>query len=280
MQYGVSLTLTRQRTASLQESKFAMRLGNWISMRQQLTMGLSQAPPPPPPPSSYPKSSKMSTQRDWRFRTAMFSAGSLCLRTTKQPVTSTQQSPLSRSSRIRCFTLLPRRDRVRNQFRKGSRYVVHPQQQTSRTVSFNVEVIKRTNSLRYLGIHCDKMLTYKTQVESTKLRCKKGLSVLKSMASKGIKQCHLFLLYQSVILSVIDNGLGLTTLSQPNLLKLDRVHATRNHEIHSENNKTCATYWTCHPWNQDITWAKSKRTPMRCKIPRIHSPMLSKKKRG
>ena len=29
--------------------------------------------------------------------------------------------------------------------------------------------------------------------------------------------------YQSVILSVIDYGLGLTTLSQSNLLKLDRV---------------------------------------------------------
>ena len=67
------------------------------------------------------------------------------------------------------------------------------------------------------------MLTYKTQVESTKLRCKKGLSALKAMASKGIEQRHLFLLYQSVILSVIDYGLGLTTLSQSNLLKLDRV---------------------------------------------------------
>ena len=36
-------------------------------------------------------------------------------------------------------------------------------------------------------------------------------------------QHHLFLLYQSVILSVIDYGLGLTNLSQSNLLMLDRV---------------------------------------------------------
>ena len=90
-------------------------------------------------------------------------------------------------------------------------------------VSFNGEVKTRTNSLRYLGIHFDRMFTYKTQVESTKLRCKKGLSALKAMVSKGIEQCHQFLLYQSVILSVIDYGLGLTTLSQSNLLKLDRV---------------------------------------------------------
>ena len=86
-------------------------------------------------------------------------------------------------------------------------------------VSFNGEAIERTNSLRYLGIHFDRMLMYKTQVESTKLRCKKGLSALKAMASKGIERRHLFLLYQSVI----DYGLGLTTLSQSNLLKLDRV---------------------------------------------------------
>ena len=90
-------------------------------------------------------------------------------------------------------------------------------------VSFNGEVIERTNSLRYLGIHFDRMLTYNTQVESTNLRYKKGLSALKAMASKGIEQRHRFLQYQSVILSVIDYGLGITTLSQSNLLKLDRV---------------------------------------------------------
>ena len=90
-------------------------------------------------------------------------------------------------------------------------------------VSFNGEVIKGTNSLRHLGTHLDRMLTNKTQVESTKLRCMKGLSALKPMTSKGIGQPLLFLLYQSVILSVIYYGLGLTTLSQSNLLKLDRV---------------------------------------------------------
>ena len=90
-------------------------------------------------------------------------------------------------------------------------------------VSFSGEIIEHTNSLRCLGIHFDAMLTYKMQVESTKLRCKTGLSALKAMASKGIEQRHLFLLYQSVILSVTDCGLGLTTLSQSNLLKLNRV---------------------------------------------------------
>ena len=48
--------------------------------------------------------------------------------------------------------------------------------------SFNGEVIARTNSLIYFGIHFDGMLTYKTQAEATKHRCKKGLSALKVLA--------------------------------------------------------------------------------------------------
>ena len=56
-----------------------------------------------------------------------------------------------------------------------------------------------------------------------RLKCKKGLSVLKAMAAKGIEQHHLFLLFQSVVLIVIDYGLGHTTMAQTNLLKLDRV---------------------------------------------------------
>ena len=43
------------------------------------------------------------------------------------------------------------------------------------------------------------------------------------MAAEGVEQRHLFLLYHVVILSVTDFGLGLTTLSQSNPLKLDRA---------------------------------------------------------
>ena len=84
------------------------------------------------------------------------------------------------------------------------------------------------------------MLTYKTQVESTKLRCKKGLSALKAMASKGIEQRH-----------------------------QQRTHPLR----------PCATYWTCHPWKQDIRWSKSERISMRCRIPknRLHDAVKEEK---
>ena len=90
------------------------------------------------------------------------------------------------------------------------------------SVTFDGDVVERTSHLRYLGIYCDRMRTYGQHVETT-LMCKKGLSVLKAMAAKGIKQCHLFLLYQSVMLSVTYCDLGLTKRTQTNLLKLDTV---------------------------------------------------------
>ena len=60
-------------------------------------------------------------------------------------------------------------------------------------------------------------------VETTTLKCKKGLSVLKAMAAKDTEQRYFFLLYQSVVLDVIDCGPGRTARAQTNLLKLDSV---------------------------------------------------------
>jgi len=89
---------------------------------------------------------------------------------------------------------------------------------------------ERTSHLRYLGVHFDRMLTNRNHVETTALKSKKGLSVLKAMAAKGIEKRHLFLLYQCVVFSVTDYGLGLTTMAQTNLLELERV---QNHQGHT-----------------------------------------------
>ena len=71
-------------------------------------------------------------------------------------------------------------------------------------VTFDGAVVERTSLLRYLGIHFDRILTCNKHVETTTPKFKKGLSVPKAMAAKGIEQCHLFLLYRSVVLSVTD----------------------------------------------------------------------------
>ena len=63
------------------------------------------------------------------------------------------------------------------------------------------------------GIHSDRMLTYRKHVERTALKFKKCQSVMKALVAKGIEQRHLLLLYQSVVLSATDYGLGLTTMA-------------------------------------------------------------------
>ena len=95
-------------------------------------------------------------------------------------------------------------------------------------------VVERTNLLRYLGVHYDRMLTYRQQMEIAALKGKKGLSVPKAMAAIGIEQRHLF--HHSVVLSVIDYGLGLTTMSQDKSGKAGHS-AKRGNESHTGNHQ-------------------------------------------
>ena len=106
---------------------------------------------------------------------------------TKRPMISTRQSPLSSSS-WGSVIFVPRQS-VQNQCKQGASPVVHPQQQSSRTrnASILLQVTGCTDSLRYHRIQFDRMLTHKTQVDLAKLRRKKRLTVLKATTSKGIE---------------------------------------------------------------------------------------------
>ena len=162
--YLVSLTFTRWLAAALQERKVAMRLGNWISTPQQLTVGLPQAPsprpspsphpaPPPPPthPSPVPSPLQCLHTGTGGSEQQMVLAGCLCLRTTglstKQPVTSAQQSMLSKSSWIRCHTGVKRQSPKSIQARRKP--CVHLQQQSSRTS--NASILLQWRSHRTQG---------------------------------------------------------------------------------------------------------------------------------
>ena len=224
VQYGISLMFTRWLAVALQERKVAMWLGNWISMPKQLTMGLPQGPPSPPVhrPLCLHKGTDGSDQQ-W-FKPGVYACGWWAY------IQNSQWHP-------HCSHHCPGAARKRSHWCQETESEINPSKaqalwctlqnkavgQEMPAVSFNGEAIECTASLRYLGIHFDRMLTYKTQVKSTKLGCTKGLSTLKAMDSKGIQQHYLFLLYQSAILCVIYYGVGLTTLSQSNQLKLDRV---------------------------------------------------------
>ena len=62
-------------------------------------------------------------------------------------------------------------------------------------VTFEGIIVERTNHLRYLCVYSDRMLTYRQHAETTALKCKIGLSVLKAMAAKDIEERHPPLLY-------------------------------------------------------------------------------------
>ena len=209
-----------------------------------------------------------------------------CLRlqttsSTKQQEASTQQSPLSRSRWKESHWCQETESEINSSKMQALWCTLNNKAvgQAMPAVSFNGEVIEHMNNLKYFRILFDRMLAYKMQVESTKLRCKKGLSVLKAMASKGIEQRHLFLLFQSVILIVsVDYGLGLTTLSQSNLLKLDRV---QNEAMRVILGTTTDTSIEAMRYLLDLPSMEARHKveqvkvyKSQCKIPRIHFMML------
>ena len=220
VQYGVSLMLTRWLAAALQERKVAMRLGNWISTPQQLTMGLPQGSPLSPVLYNVYTKGLADLNSNGLSRIITLADDGLIYKTESDVSTAIAAVQEQLDVSYWCQEIASEINPSKAQA-LWCTFNNKAVGQAMRTLSFNGEVIERRNNLRYLGIHFDRMLTYMTKVESTKLKCKKGLSALKTMASKGIEQRHMLLLYQSVILSVIDYGLGLTTLSQTNLLKLD-----------------------------------------------------------
>ena len=71
-------------------------------------------------------------------------------------------------------------------------------------VTFDGAVVERTSHLRYLGIYFDRMPTYRKHMETTALKCKKRSVSPEGNGCKG--QRHLFLLYESVVLSVMITG--------------------------------------------------------------------------
>ena len=171
-QYGVSLTLTRWLAAALQERKVAMRLGNWISTPQQLTVGLPQGSPLSPVLYNVYTKGLADLNSNGLSRVLTLVDDGLIYKAASDistAVTAVQEQleKVSHWCQETESEISP--SKAQALWCTISNKVVG---QAMPAVSFNGEAIERTNSLRYLGIHFDKMLTYKTQVESTKLRCK------------------------------------------------------------------------------------------------------------
>ena len=111
--------------------------------------------------------------------------------------------------------LVPR-DSVRNQSKQGASPVVRPQQQCSRTSNVSSLLQWRSHRTHELSQIPWDLLWQNADVQDAgqinKTQMQERTICVESHG--WAKQCHRFLLYQSVILSVTDYGLGLITLSQ------------------------------------------------------------------
>ena len=75
----------------------------------------------------------------------------------------------------------------------------------------------------YLGITIDKSLCGNLHISRNIVKARKGLVALKTMAAARMSQKMLVILYQALILSVINYGFGLLTLSAAQLKRLESI---------------------------------------------------------
>ena len=91
-------------------------------------------------------------------------------------------------------------------------------------VSIAGKAIKRDHVLRYVGIIFDRSLSGKDHnILRVVQRSRKGLTALKTIAGAKMPQKVLLILYQALVVSVIEYGLGLLTLSNAQVKRLETI---------------------------------------------------------
>ena len=90
-------------------------------------------------------------------------------------------------------------------------------------VTISGQVINRETSLRYLGLIFDRTLSGREHISRLVMKARKGLNVVKLMARDGMSQRILCLLFDMLVLSQVDYGFGLLTLSKTQLNRLDVI---------------------------------------------------------
>ena len=83
--------------------------------------------------------------------------------------------------------------------------------------------LKREQHLKYLGITFDRSMCGNEHVTRIIVKARKGLVALKTMAAARMSQKILAMLFQTLVLSVVENGFGLLTLSKTQLNRLEVI---------------------------------------------------------
>ena len=99
-------------------------------------------------------------------------------------------------------------------------YIVHTQ---TPNVTFCGEVLVRTSTMKHLGVLFDRSLWFYAHVDTIIIKARRGLAAMRVMSAAKCAQQLLFLLYQGLVLSVIEYAMAILTLSPRQTERLDKI---------------------------------------------------------
>ena len=201
----------------------AMRLGTWASNAITITPGLPQGSALSPVLFNVYTVGITSNQLEGPGRTLSFADDGLAYRTgrDRQAIADSVQEELDR---IGAWC-----EANNGKIHPGKAQVLwcslnnHAVKAQMPDVSINGQTIKREENLRYLGIVFDRTLCGKAHISRIITKARRGLNAVKVMARDRMPQRNLALLFDMLVLSQVDYGFGILTLSNMQLGRLDVI---------------------------------------------------------
>ena len=219
----ISPQLVRWIGTSLLKRKVALRLGAWASDPTEITPGLPQGSALSPVLFNVYTAGITSNQFEGPGRTFSFADDVLTSRRGKvrQEIADSAQEELNRiegwcgdnNGKLHSGKAAALWCSLNNRAVKD----IMPK------VYIDDNEINRVHVLPYLGLLFDRTLSWADHTTKTITKARKGLLAMKAVASRGVSQRILLLLYQTLVLSVIEYGFGLMTLADTHLKRLDTI---------------------------------------------------------
>ena len=209
--------------AALLKRKVALRVGPWSSQVKTITPGLPQGSALSPVLFNIYTVGVTSNQLEAPGRTLSFADDVLVYRhgRNRQEIARSAQEELNRlDGWCQDFKGKIHPDKAGVLWCSLNNHAVNADMPA---VFIEGKELKREQYLRYLGITFDRSLCGKEHISRVIVKARKGLVAIKTMAVARMSQKILVILFQSLVLSVIEYGFGLLTLSTAQLNRLEVI---------------------------------------------------------
>ena len=209
--------------AALLERKVALRIGRWTSEIETIAPGLPQGSALSPVLFNVYTMGITSNQLEGPGRTLSFADDVLVYRSgrNREEIAESAQTEIDRIGGW-C-------DSHNGKLHPDKACVLwcslnnHAVKAVMPTVSIQGKDLQREQCLKYLGVTFDRSLSFNIHITNVIKKARKGLTAVKTMAAAQMPQHTLLILYKALVLSVIDYGFGLLTLSAAQLQRLEVI---------------------------------------------------------